>query len=175
MAKLEKHVNGGLSLNGVKIYSKRGRWSRNREVPLGMMWRWTSGETRANVSRETASPRALSPSIRTPIWTAFHELSQLPQLHPDRVLMRRRDAGVEADAREWADLAFGVAKNPIARVSILARFSGPSRGRFRHGHNLYLMAMPWQSFSRPKPPRTGASHRAEAVSRITPGGSHTDP
>ena len=158
-----------------KIYSKRGRWSRNREVPLGMMWRWTSGETRANVSRETASPRALSPSIRTPIWTAFHELSQLPQLHPDRVLMRRRDAGVEADAREWADLAFGVAKNPIARVSILARFSGPSRGRFRHGHNLYLMAMPWQSFSRPKPPRTGASHRAEAVSRITPGGSHTDP
>ena len=154
MAKLEKHVNGGLSRNGVKIYSKRGRWSRNREVPLGMMWRWTSGETRANVSRETASPRALSPSIRTPIRTAFHELSQL---HPDRVLMRRRDAGVEADAREWADLAFGVAKKPIARVSILARFSGPSRGRFR------------QSFSRPKPPRTGASHRAEAVSRITPG------
>ncbi len=51
MAKLEKHVNGGLSRNGVKIYSKRGRWSRNREVPLGMMWRWTSGETRANVSR----------------------------------------------------------------------------------------------------------------------------
>ena len=55
--------------------------------------------------------------------------------------MRRRDAGVEADAREWADLAFGVAKNPIARVSILARFSGPSRGRFWHGHNLYLLAM----------------------------------
>ncbi len=57
------------------------------------------------------------------------------------MLMRRRDAGVEADARERADLAFGVAKNPIARVSILARFSGPSRGRFRHGHNLYLLAM----------------------------------
>ena len=107
--------------------------------------------------------------------TAFQELSQLPQLHPDRVLMRCRDAGVEADARERADLAFGVAKNPIARVSILARFFGPSRGRFRHGHNLYLMAMTWQSFSRPKPPRTGASHRAEAESEITPGGSHTDP
>ena len=120
-------------------------------------------ETRANVLRETASPRTLSPLIRTPIWTVFHaraafqELSQLPQLHPDRVLMRRRDAGVEADAREWADLAFGVAKNPIARVSILARFSGPSRGRFRHGHNLYLLAMTGQSFSRPKPRRTGAS------------------
>ena len=52
-----------------------------------------------------------------------------------------RDAGVEADARERADLAFGVAKNPIARVSISARVSGPSRGRFRHGHNLYLLAM----------------------------------
>ena len=73
--------------------------------------------------------------------TAFQELSQLPQLHPDRVLMGCRDAGVEADARERADLAFEVAKNPIARVSILARFSGPSRGRFRHGHNLYLLAM----------------------------------
>ena len=69
---------------------------------------------------------------------AFQELSQLPQLHPDRVLMRCRNAGVEADARERADLAFGVAKNPIARVSILARFSGPSRGRFRHGHNLLI-------------------------------------
>ena len=46
--------------------------------------------------------------------TAFQELSQLPQLHPDRVLMRCRNAGVEADARERADLAFGVAKNPIA-------------------------------------------------------------
>ena len=75
------------------------------------MWRWTSGETRANVLRETVSPRTLSPLIRTPIWTVFHaraafqELSQLPQLHPDRVLMRRRDAGVEADAREWADMA----------------------------------------------------------------------
>ena len=101
--------------------------------------------------------------IRTPIWTVFHaraafqELSQLPQLHPDRVLMRRRDAGVEADAREWADLAFEVAKNPIARVSILARVSGPSRGRFRHGHNLYLLAMTGQSFPRPKPRRTGPS------------------
>ncbi len=29
-------------------------------------------------------------------------------------------SGVEADAREWTGLAFGVAKNPIARVSILA-------------------------------------------------------
>ena len=101
------------------------------------MWRWTSGETRANVLRETASLRTLSPLIRTPIWTVFHAraaFQELSQLHPDRVLMRRRDAGVEADAREWADLAFGVAKNPIARVSIWARFSGPSRGRFRlHG------------------------------------------
>ena len=66
-------------------------------------------------------------------------------------------SGVQADAREWADLALGVAKNPIARVSILARFSGPSRGRFRHGHNLYLLAMTPQSFPRPKPRRTGAS------------------
>ena len=91
------------------------------------MWRWTSGETRANVLRETASPRTLSPLIRTPIWTvfparaAFQELSQLPQLHPNHVLMRRRDEGVEAAAREWAD--------------------GPSRGRFRHGHNLYFLAI----------------------------------
>ena len=28
------------------------------------------------------------------------------------------------------------------------------------------MAMTWQSFSRPKPPRTGASHIAEAVSEL---------
>ena len=139
------------------------------------MWRWTSGETRANVSRETASPRALSPSIRTPIRTAFHELSQLPQLHPDRVLMRRRDAGVEADAREWADLAFGVAKNPIARVSILARFSGPSRGRFRHGHNLYLLAMTVAVVSEVQVPKNGCFIAAEAVPRVTPGWSHTDP
>ena len=40
---------------------------------------------------------------------------------------------------------------------ILARFSGPSRGRFRHGYNLYLLAMTGQSFPRPKPRRTGAS------------------
>ena len=40
---------------------------------------------------------------------------------------------------------------------ILARFSGPSRGRFRHGYNLYLLAMIGQSFPRPKPRRTGAS------------------
>ena len=65
--------------------------------------------------------------------------------------------GVEVDAREWTGLAFGVAKNLIARVSILARFYGPSRGRFRHGHNLYLLAMTGQSFPRPKPRRTGAS------------------
>ena len=82
------------------------------------MWRWTSGEIRANVLRETASPRTLSPLIRTPIWTVFHaraafqELSQLPQLHPDRVLMRRRDEGVEADAREWALVAQGGAELP---------------------------------------------------------------
>ena len=113
------------------------------------MWRWTSGETRANVLRETASPQTLSPLIRTPIWTVFHaraafqELSQLPQLHPDRVLMRRRDAGVEADARERADLAFGVAKNPIARVSILARFSGPSRGLSRNGVKNYSKRARW--------------------------------
>ena len=61
--------------------------------------------------------------------TAFQELSQLPQLHPDRVLMRCRDAGVEAAARERADLTFGMAKNPIARVSILARFSGSKSRR----------------------------------------------
>ena len=95
------------------------------------MWRWTSGETRANVLRETASLRTLSPLIRTPIWTVFHaraafqELSQLPQLHPDRVLMRRRDAGVEADAREWADLAFGVAKNPSASLYLGQVFRAP--------------------------------------------------
>ena len=33
---------------------------------------------------------------------------------------------------------------------------GPSRGRFRHGHNLYLLAMTGQSFPRSKPRRTGA-------------------
>ena len=63
----------------------------------------------------------------------------------------------EDDAREWTGLAFGVAKNLIARVFILARFYGPSRGRFRHGHNLYLLAMIGQSFPRSKPRRTGAS------------------
>ncbi len=74
------------------------------------------------------------------------------------VLMRHRDSGVEgveADARERADLAFGVAKNPIARVSILARFSGPSRGRFRHGHNLYLMAMTGGSRFEAQAPKDG--------------------
>ena len=125
------------------------------------MWRWTSGETRANVLRETASPRTLSPLIRTPIWTVFHaratfqELSQLPQLHPDRVLMRRRDAGVEADAREWADLAFGVAKNLIARVSILA---------------MTVAVVP-----EAQAPKTGRFIAAEAVPGVTPGRSHTDP
>ena len=125
------------------------------------MWRWTSGETRANVLRETASPRTLSPLIRTPIWTVFHaraafqELAQLPQLHPDRVLMRRRDAGVEADAREWADLAFGVAKNLIARVSILA---------------MTVAVVP-----EAQAPKNGRFIAAEAVPGVTPGRSHTDP
>ena len=125
------------------------------------MWRWTSGETRANVLRETASQRSLSPLIRTPIWTVFHaraafqELSQLPQLHPDRVLMRRRDAGVEADAREWADLAFGVAKNLIARVSILA---------------MTVAVVP-----EAQAPKNGRFIAAEAVPGVTPGRSHTDP
>ena len=106
---------------------------------------------------------------------AFQELSQLPQLHPDRVLMRRRDAGVEADAREWADLAFGVAKNPIARVSILARVSGPSRGRFRHGHNLYPLAMTVAVVSEVQVPKNGCFIAAEGVPGVTPGWSHTDP
>ena len=125
------------------------------------MWRWTSGETRANVLGETASPRTLSPLIRTPIWTVFHaraafqELSQRPQLHPDRVLMRRRDAGVEADAREWADLAFGVAKNLIARVSILA---------------MTMAVVP-----EAQAPKTGRFIAAEAVPGVTPGRSHPDP
>ena len=105
----------------------------------------------------------------------FQELSQLPQLHPDRVLMRCRDAGVEADARERADLAFEVAKNPIARVSILARFSGPSRGRFRHGHNLYLLAMTVAVVSEVQVPKNGCFIAAEAVPGVTPGWSHTDP
>ena len=54
-----------MSCSGVKNYSKRGRWSRNR------------------ASRPTRG--------------------------------------------EWTGLAFGVAKNLIARVCILARFYGPSR------------------------------------------------
>ena len=107
--------------------------------------------------------------------TAFQELSQLPQLHLDRVLMRCRDAGVEADARERADLAFGVAKNPIARVSILARVSGPSRGRFWHGHNLYLLAMTVAVVSEVQVPKNGCFIAAEAVPGVTPGWSHTDP
>ena len=106
---------------------------------------------------------------------AFQELSQLPQPHPDRVLMRRRDAGVEADAREWAELAFGVAKNLIARVSILARFYGPSRGRFRHGHNLYLLAMTVTVVPEAQAPKNGRFIAAEAVPGVTPGRSHTDP
>ena len=168
----------GLSRNGVKNYSKRARWSRNRQVPLGMM---STSRRRAASGRRSLSGRRLdlettSSTTRTSCQRRRSRNSRsCRSLHPDRVLMRCRNAGVEADARERADLAFGVAKNPIARVSILARFSGPSRGRFRHGHNLYPMAMPWQSFSRPKPRRTGASHIAEAVSGITPGGSHTDP
>ena len=101
--------------------------------------------------------------------TAFQELSQIP-----RVLMGCRDA-VEADARERADLAFGVAKNPIARVSILARVSGPSRGRFRHGHNLYLLAMTVAVVSEVQVPKNGCFIAAEAVPGVTPGWSHTDP
>ena len=93
--------------------------------------------------------------------TAFQELSQLPQLHPDHVLMRCRDAGVEADARERADLAFEVAKNPIARVSILARFFGPSRGRFRHGHNLYFSAMTVAVAPEAQAPKNGRFIAAE--------------
>ena len=86
-----------------------------------------------------------------------------------------RDAGVEADARERADLALGVAKNPIARVSILARVSGPSRGRFRHGHNLYLLAMTVAVVSEVQVPKNGCFIAAEAVPGVTPGWSHTDP
>ena len=86
-----------------------------------------------------------------------------------------RNAGVEADARERADLAFGVAKNPIARVSILARFYGPSRGRFRHGHNLYLLAMTVAVVSEAQAPKNGRFIAAEAVPGVTPGRSHTDP
>ena len=89
--------------------------------------------------------------------------------------MRRRDAGVEADAREWADLAFGVAKNPIARVSILARVSGPSRGRFRHGHNLYLLAMTVAVVPEAQAPKNGRFIAAEAVPGVTPGRSHNGP
>ena len=44
--------------------------------------------------------------------TAFQELSQLPQLHPDRVLMRCRNAGVEADARERAGHGFRGGQKP---------------------------------------------------------------
>ena len=84
-------------------------------------------------------------------------------------------AGPEADAREWTGLAFGVAKNLIARVSIVARFSGPSRGRFRHGHNLYLLAMPGQLFPEAQAPKNGRFIAAEAVPGVTPGRSHTDP
>ena len=81
-----------------------------------------------------------------------------------------RNAGVEADARERAGLAFEVAKNPIERVSILARFSGPSRGRFRHGHNLYFLAI-----TVAQTPKNGRFIAAEAVPGVTPGRSHTDP
>ena len=83
--------------------------------------------------------------------------------------MRCRNAGVEAAARERADLAFGVAKNPIARVSILARFSGPSRGRFRPGHNLYLLAMTVAVVSEVQVPKNGCFIAAEAVPGVTPG------
>ena len=38
--------------------------------------------------------------------------------------MRRRDAGVEADAREWADLAFGVAKTPSRESLFWPGFPG---------------------------------------------------
>ena len=86
-----------------------------------------------------------------------------------------RNAGVEADARERAELAFGVAKNPIARVSILARVSGPSRGRFRHGHNLYLLAMTVAVVSEVQVPKNGCFIAAEGVPGVTPGWSHTDP
>ena len=84
-------------------------------------------------------------------------------------------SGVEADAREWTGLAFGVAKNLIARVSILARFSGPSRGRFRHGHNLYLLAMTVAVVSEVQVTKNGCFIAAEGVPGVTPGWSHTDP
>ncbi len=35
------------------------------------MWRYTSGETPASVSRETVSPRASRPSTSSPMWTVF--------------------------------------------------------------------------------------------------------
>ena len=78
-------------------------------------------------------------------------------------------------ARERADLAFEVAKNPIARVSIMVRFSGPSRGRFRGGHNLYLLAMTVAVVPEVQAPKNGRFIAAEAVPGVTPGRSHTDP
>ena len=103
----------GMSRSGVKNYSKRGRWSRNR------------------ASRST------------------------------------RGSGLA-----WLS---GVAKNLIARVSILARFSGPSRGRFRPGHNLYLLAMTVAVVSEVQVPKNGCFIAAEGVPGVTPGWSHTDP
>ena len=75
----------------------------------------------------------------------------------------------------WDSKIFGVAKNLIARVSILARFSGPSRGRFRHGHNLYLLAMTVAVVSEVQVPKNGCFIAAEGVPGVTPGWSHTDP
>ena len=116
---------------------------------------------RAASSRRSLSGRRLDPETTSSTTRTFCQRRRSRNSRscrsciPNRVLMRRRNAGVEADARERADLAFGVAKNPIARVSILARFSGPSRGRFRHGHNLYLLAMTVAVVSEVQVPKNG--------------------
>ena len=148
----------------------------SRHTAMMSISRRRAASSRRSLSGRRLDPETTSSTTRTSCQRRRSRNSRsLPQLHPDRVLMRCRDAGVEADARERADLAFEVAKNPIARVSILARFSGPSRGRFRHGHKSIPFGHDWAVVPEAQAPKNGRFIAAEAVPGVTPGRSHTDP
>ena len=125
-----------------------------------------AASSRRSLSGRRLDPETTSSTTRTSLpETAFQELSQLPQLHPDRVLMRCRDAGVEADARERADLAFEVAKTPSRESLFWPGFPDLL------GVDFGMTAVVPEA----QAPNNGRFIAAEAVPRVTPGRSHTDP
>ncbi len=98
------------------------------------MWRWTSGETRANVSRETASPRALSPSIRTPLWTVFHARAA-PRPH-----FTRLDQGNQPVEASKADPEMGFMARLLALCS-LPRTNPGNRLQFVRRNGPYILVL----------------------------------